>query len=42
MEGGKTLRITFTLHFATINTNNKLSYFDTLQGFTLHFATINT
>ena len=34
--------MTFTLHFATINTNFRLVRSDLNLSFTLHFATINT
>ena len=34
--------LTFTLHFATINTEIKCLLIYSLKKFTLHFATINT
>ena len=32
----------FTIHFATINTKNLISYREKRVTFTIHFATINT
>ena len=37
-----TMKKTFMLHFATINTTIFCSYFLNSSTFTLHFATINT
>ena len=37
-----TMKKTFVLHFATINTSDTLFGTDTDYKFTLHFATINT
>ena len=34
--------MTFTLHFATINTSSYMFFITTYVKFTLHFATINT
>ena len=36
------LKIRFTIHFATINTNSFFPFLLNHSGFTIHFATINT
>ena len=42
MMATKKATFEFTIHFATINTDYKITFLHTLHEFTIHFATINT